>query len=85
MNDDTTQIELTEEEIIRWLMDLDTDVRSLMSVIPNAEWYETTHHELGHIYYYMEYTNPDVPPILRSGANRAFHEGIGSLMGLAAM
>jgi len=68
-----------------WHMDLDTDVRSLMSVIPNAEWYETTHHELGHIYYYMEYTNPDVPPILRSGANRAFHEGIGSLMGLAAM
>lgn len=68
-----------------WHMDLDNDVRSLMSVIPNAEWYETTHHELGHIYYYIEYTNPDVPPVLRSGANRAFHEGIGSLMGLAAM
>ncbi len=34
-----------------WHMDLDRDVRSLMSVEPNAEWYETTHHELGHIYY----------------------------------
>ncbi len=68
-----------------WHMDLQNDVRSLMSVIPNAEWYETTHHELGHIYYYMEYTNPHVPPILRRGANRAFHEAIGSMLGLAAM
>jgi len=68
-----------------WHMDLENDVRSLMSVIPNAEWYETTHHELGHIYYYIAYSNPDVPLILREGANRAFHEGIGSLMGMAAM
>lgn len=68
-----------------WHMDLDKDVRSLMSVEPNSEWYETTHHELGHIYYYMTYTNPDVPVLLRGGANRAYHEAIGSLMGLAAM
>jgi len=68
-----------------WHMDLDHDVRSLMSIEPNAEWYETTHHELGHIYYYLEYTNPNVPLLLRSGANRGFHEAIGSLMGLAAM
>ncbi|MCJ8166255.1 M2 family metallopeptidase [Pontibacter sp. E15-1] len=68
-----------------WHMDLDKDVRSLMSVEPNAEWYETSHHELGHIYYYMTYTNPDVPVLLRAGANRAYHEAIGSLMGLAAM
>ncbi|PRY11958.1 peptidyl-dipeptidase A [Pontibacter ummariensis] len=67
-----------------WHMDLDKDVRSLMSVEPNSEWYETTHHELGHIYYYMTYTNPDVPVLLREGANRAYHEAIGSLMGLAA-
>ena len=68
-----------------WHMDLDHDVRSLMSVEPNAEWYETTHHELGHIYYYLTYTNPDVPVLLRGGANRAYHEAMGSLMGLAAM
>jgi len=68
-----------------WHMDVDHDVRSLMSVVPNAEWYETTHHELGHVYYYLEYTNPDVPLLLRNGANRGFHEAIGSLMGLAAM
>jgi peptidyl-dipeptidase A len=68
-----------------WHMDLDRDVRSLMSVEPNTEWYETTHHELGHIYYYLSYTNPRVPPLLREGANRAYHEAVGSLMGLAAM
>lgn len=68
-----------------WHIDLDRDVRSLMSVEPNTEWYETTHHELGHIYYYLCYTNPQVPPLLREGANRAYHEAIGSLMGLAAM
>ncbi len=68
-----------------WHMNLENDVRCLMSVEPNAEWYETTHHELGHIYYFMSYTQPEVPPLLRSGANRAFHEAVGSLMGLAAM
>lgn len=68
-----------------WHLDLEDDVRSLMSVEPNSEWYETTHHELGHIYYYISYTNPDVPLLLRTGANRAFHEAVGSLMGLASM
>ncbi len=68
-----------------WHLDLEQDIRSLMSVESNAEWYETTHHELGHIYYYISYTNPDVPLLLRSGANRAYHEAMGSLMGLAAM
>lgn len=68
-----------------WHMDLENDVRCLMSVIPNTEWYETTHHELGHIYYYISYTNPNVPLLLREGANRAYHEAVGSLLGLAAM
>lgn len=68
-----------------WHMDLNHDVRSLMSVEANSEWWETANHELGHIYYYLTYTNPDVPPLLRQGANRAYHEAIGSMMGLAAM
>ena len=68
-----------------WHMDLEKDVRCLMSVEPNARWWETTHHELGHIYYYIDYTSPEVPPLLREGANRGFHEAIGSLLGLASM
>ncbi len=67
-----------------WHLDLNNDLRSLMSVEANTEWYETAHHELGHIFYYQTYTNPEVPPLLRQGANRAYHEAIGSMMGLAA-
>jgi peptidyl-dipeptidase A len=68
-----------------WHIDLQNDVRSLMSVEPNTEWFETVHHELGHIYYYINYSNDSVPPILRAGANRAFHEALGSMIGMAAM
>jgi peptidyl-dipeptidase A len=68
-----------------WHFDLDKDVRCLMSVIPNADWYETSHHELGHVYYYISYSTPQVPILLRRGANRAYHEAVGSMLGLAAM
>ncbi len=68
-----------------WHHDLDQDVRSLMSVEPNSEWFSTAHHELGHIYYYLAYSRPEVPPVLREGANRAFHEGIGELISIASM
>jgi peptidyl-dipeptidase A len=68
-----------------WHLDLDRDVRSLMSVEPNRDWYETSHHELGHVYYFLSYSRPEVPMVLRMGANRAYHEGIGSMMGLASL
>jgi peptidyl-dipeptidase A len=68
-----------------WHIDLKNDVRSLMSVEPNTEWWGTVLHELGHIYYFKTYSNPDVPLVLRNGANRAFHEAMGSLIGLASM
>ena len=68
-----------------WHMDLDQDVRSLQSIEANTEWWGTCLHELGHIYYYLTYSNPDVPLILRQGANRAYHEAMGSMMGLAAL
>ncbi len=67
-----------------WHIDLDHDVRSLMSVKSNYDWFQTTHHELGHIYYYLAYSNPHVPITLREGANRAFHEAIGDLIAIAA-
>ena len=46
-------------------------------------WFETAHHELGHAHYYLAYSNSDVPPVLREGLNRAFHEAIGHLIGMA--
>jgi peptidyl-dipeptidase A len=67
-----------------WHIDGEKDVRSLMSVEPNHRWFVTAHHELGHIYYYLAYSNPQVPFMLRGGANRAFHEAVGDLLGIAA-
>ena len=67
-----------------WHIDLEHDIRSLMSVEPNEEWFRTAHHELGHAYYFMSYTRPEVPPLLRIGANPAFHEGMGELISLAS-
>jgi peptidyl-dipeptidase A len=55
-----------------------------MSVEPNQWWFNTAHHELGHAYYFIAYTRPEVPPLLRIGANPAFHEGVGELIGLAS-
>lgn len=68
-----------------WHIDLDKDVRSLMSVEANAEWWNTVLHELGHIYYYMSYSNPEVPMVLRTGANRGYHEAFGTMIGLASL
>lgn len=68
-----------------WHLNLADDYRSLMSVEPNADWFKVAHHELGHIYYFIEYSNPDVPLLLREGANRSYHEGIGDLAALASM
>ena len=67
-----------------WHVDLENDIRSLMSIEPNAWWFSTAHHELGHVYYFMGYTRPEVPPLLRDGANPGFHEGFGELTALAA-
>ena len=67
-----------------WHVDLDHDVRSLMSIEANPWWFFTAHHELGHGYYFLAYTRPEVPPLLRIGANPAFHEGIGEHIALAA-
>ncbi|HXJ21674.1 MAG TPA: M2 family metallopeptidase [Polyangia bacterium] len=67
-----------------WDIDRAGDVRSLMSVEPNEEWFGAAHHELGHIYYFLSYDRPGVPYLLRDGANRAFHEAVGELAKLAS-
>ena len=51
-----------------WHIDLAGDVRSLMSIEPNSRWFGTTHHELGHIYYYISYSTPaGAVPAARGG------------------
>lgn len=67
-----------------WHLDLQNDLRSLQSIENTPWWFKTAHHEFGHIYYFQSYTRDDVPPLLRTGANPAFHEGFGELTALAA-
>jgi peptidyl-dipeptidase A len=66
-----------------WHIDLETDIRSLMSVEPNWQWFGTAHHELGHAYYDISYTRSEVPPLLRTGASPAFHEGMAEVANMA--
>ena len=67
-----------------WHIDLENDIRSLQSIEPNARWFFTAHHELGHGYYFKAYTRPEVPYLLRLGAAPGFHEGVGELIALAS-
>ncbi|MDB5972047.1 MAG: peptidase [Hydrocarboniphaga sp.] len=57
------------------------DVRIKMCIEPNEESLRTIHHELGHIYYYLNYK--DQPSIFQSGAHDGFHEAIGDTVTLS--
>ncbi len=67
-----------------WDMDLEHDIRSLMSVESDEQWFTTVHHELGHAYYDMAYTRPEIPYLLRTGASPAFHEGFAGVAEVAS-
>ena len=45
-----------------------------MCTVLDMSNFETIHHEMGHIEYYMAYKNQ--PSVFRTGANSGFHEGI---------
>lgn len=58
-----------------------TDFRIKMCTNINMEDFITIHHEMGHIQYYIQYS--DLPLALREGANPAFHEAVGDTMALS--
>ena len=66
-----------------WHVDLEDDIRALMSVEVDEYWFDTVHHELGHAYYDMAYTRPEVPPLLRTSASPALHEGFAGVAEVA--
>jgi len=68
-----------------WHLDLENDVRSLQSITPTTDYWSTVLHEYGHIYYYQSYTNKNIPIVLRTGANRGYHEAFGTMIGLASL
>lgn len=46
-----------------------------------GEYLMTTHHEMGHVQYYLNYRH--LPIVFRKGANPGFHEAIGDVMALS--
>jgi len=59
----------------------ENDVRVKQCIEPTQDHFETIHHELGHIYYYLAYNN--LPNLHRKGAHDGFHEGIGDTLNLS--
>ena len=64
-------------------IDLAQDVRALMNVTADGNWFGTAHHEFGHAFYMLAYVRPEIPPLLRDAPNSGFHEGIAELGGSA--
>lgn len=64
-----------------WSMDSKNDVRIKECIEPTEIEFETIHHELGHIYYFLEYN--DKPYLFQNGANDGFHEAIGDTIVLS--
>jgi len=64
-----------------WDIDYEKDVRLKMCVQINEEDFSVVHHELGHNYYQMAYS--DKPFLFRDGANDGFHEAIGDTIALS--
>jgi len=65
-------------------IDLAGDVRGLLNIEANTDWFGTAHHEFGHAFYMLAYARPDVPPLLRDSPVSGFHEGIAELIAFAA-
>jgi len=61
----------------RWRLDL----RIKMCTQVNAEDFETVHHEMGHIQYFMQYRH--LASLFRTGANAAFHEAVGDTIAMS--
>lgn len=59
------------------------DYRMIVCAQKTLEDFYVIHHEMGHIQYYMAYSNQ--PPVFQEGTNTAFQESIGDVFFLAAM
>jgi peptidyl-dipeptidase A len=64
-----------------WDIDSDQDVRLKLCIHGTTDDFITVHHELGHVYYYLQYRK--LPFLFRNGANDGFHEAIGDSLALS--
>ena len=64
-------------------MQYQDDFRVKMCTEVNDDHFDTVHHELGHIEYFIAYDR-NQPYVYREGANAGFHEAIGDTIGIFA-
>ncbi len=64
-----------------WDIDTQDDVRLKVCIHGTTDDFDTVHHELGHIYYYLSYKK--LSPLFQNGANDGFHEAIGDSLALS--
>jgi peptidyl-dipeptidase A len=64
-----------------WDVGWDGDLRIKMCIEPTAADLVTIHHELGHDFYFQQYSK--LPILFQQGANDGFHEAIGDTMALS--
>ena len=64
-----------------WDMDGNGDVRLKQCIEPTGEMLFTVFHELGHLYYDLEYRQQ--PPLFQGAAQDGFHEAIGDTINLS--
>lgn len=64
-----------------WDFKIKKDVRIKQCTTITHDYLVTTHHELGHIQYYLQYW--DQPDKYRTGANPGFHEAVGDTLSLS--
>ncbi|XP_073942653.1 angiotensin-converting enzyme-like isoform X3 [Choristoneura fumiferana] len=57
------------------------DFRIKQCTTVDYEYFQTTHHEMGHIQYFLQYKH--LPIIFRDGANPGFHEAVGDTIALS--
>ncbi|XP_053603621.1 angiotensin-converting enzyme-like isoform X1 [Plodia interpunctella] len=57
------------------------DFRIKQCTTIDYEYFQTTHHEMGHVQYFLQYK--DQPIVFRDGANPGFHEAVGDTIALS--
>ena len=58
-------------------------IRIRMCAVVDKDNFQTAHHEMGHIEYYMAYSNQTLQ--FRGGANQGFHEAVGDTIALSVI
>ncbi|ELU13139.1 hypothetical protein CAPTEDRAFT_175968 [Capitella teleta] len=83
--DDTMMVKPDDRDVVchasAWDFYNQEDFRIKQCTEVSMSWLITTHHEMGHVEYFLQYK--DLPVQYRDGGNPGFHEAIGDVLALS--